>query len=201
MRANKIRDPKRRKYCEENPTAYGSDFYRSRRGRSHRRPISNVQTMNLTLRSTQAKGEWSFRNEKNWRAISANTAKFAERFRVQVIRLSNVGNHLHFHVRFPEKKAYVKFIRALTAAIAMAITGRSRWLKVRARRFWDLRPFTRVLQTTREVKTFDNYLNLNDLEGDGFLRGTARWILRIRNWARGGGHHSPPERFVVPPSA
>ena len=185
MRAPKIRDPKLHAYSRRNPTAHGGFFQRTRWGRSRRRIVSPTQTMNLTLRSTQARGPWSFRLPKNRHAINQLTQKFAERFQVHVFRLSNVGNHLHFHALFPGKKAYVKFIRALTAAIAVAVTGCTRWTKALPKKFWDLRPFTRVIQTVKQFNAYDAYLDLNDLEGDGFPRQAARWLLRMRKLYRG----------------
>ena len=185
MRTPKIRDPKLHAYSRRNPTAHGGEFHRKRWGRSRRRNISPTQTMNLTLRSTQARGPWSFLHPKNERAIKVLTQKFAARFQVRVLRLSNVGNHLHYHVLFPGKKAYVKFIRALTAAIAVAITGCTRWSKALPRKFWDLRPFTRILHATRELDAYETYLDLNDLEAEGFPRKAARWLLNIRRLYRG----------------
>ena len=142
--------------------------------------------MNLTLRSTQARREWSFRVDRNWRAINAITAKFAERFQVEVIRVSNVGNHLHFHVIFASKKSYVKFIRAITAAIAHAITGCSRWTKGLPTPFWDQRPFTRPIQGAIQFLHYDEYLDLNDLEGEGYPRVAARAVMKLRKLFRGG---------------
>src|SRR6476620_2259610 len=104
QRPNKIRDPKDRHYVAQNPLCHGGHYFKKSWGR-RRRHIADVGSMNLTLRSTQARGQWSFRTERNWRAINLITAKFAARFKAEVIRVSNVGNHLHFHIFFPSKKA------------------------------------------------------------------------------------------------
>jgi hypothetical protein len=196
MRTPTIRDPKLEKYRRHNPTAHGGVFHRTRWGRSRRRNISPTQTMNLTLRSTQARGPWSFLHPKNARAVNVLTRKFSARFAVRVLRLSNVGNHLHYHVLFPEKKAYIKFIRALTAALAVAITGCTRWTQKLKKKFWDLRPFTRILHTTREIDAYDSYLDLNDLEAEGFPRKAARWLLKMRQLYRGVN----PCRAILQPS-
>ncbi len=184
-RPNQIRDPAMRRYLSDNPLAHGGDFFKKSGGRK-RRYISEAGSMNLTLRSTQAKGEWSFRTQKNWNTINALTNKFAARFKVEVIRVSNVGNHLHFHVWFPVLKSYVKFIRALTAAIAMAITGLSRWSKSPMKKFWDQRPFTRPIQGAIQFLHYDEYLDLNDLEGEGYPRVAARALMKLRKLFRGG---------------
>lgn len=194
-RPNKIRDAEDRQYCARNPLCHGGHYFRKSWGRK-RRHIAGAGSMNLTLRSSQARGQWSFRNERNRHLIKLITKKFSARFKVTVIRVSNVGNHLHFHVMFPNKKVYLKFIRAITAAIAIAITGCSRWTKGLPTPFWDERPFTRPIANAHEFAVYENYLDLNDLEGEGFARASARWLLKIRKWARGGGKDPPPARFA-----
>lgn len=184
-RERKIRDRELQHNRKRNWSVHGGDYHKTRFGRSRPRPVGEGVTMNLTLRSTQARGQWSFRNERNWRAITTITAKFCERFNVRVVRLSNVGNHLHFHVLFMCRKSYVKFIRALTSAIASAITGCSRWTKGIPTPFWDQRPFTRLIRNIKEWEIFDRYLDLNDLEGEGFPRIAARALLKLRRAYRG----------------
>jgi len=107
--------------------------------------------MHLVLRSSKARGEWSFRKTANAKKINAAVNKFSNKFGVKILSVANVGNHLHFHLQFKNRLAYRPFIRALTASIAMAISGLSRWKKKAsaADRFWDYRPFTRIIQSFR----------------------------------------------------
>lgn len=68
----------------------------------------------------------------------------------------------------------------MTAAIAMAITGASRWrpLKKEAKdRFWDRRPFSRIIRTTKALLRLKDYLDVNRLEGLGYNRIEARFIV------------------------
>jgi hypothetical protein len=95
----------------------------------------------------------------------------------------------------PENPRLVSAIFGL-AAIASAITGCSRWTKGLPTPFWDERPFTRPIANAHEFAVYENYLDLNDLEGEGFARASARWLLKIRKWARGGGKDPPPARFA-----
>lgn len=91
-----------------------------------------------------------------------------------------VGNHLHLQIKLTSRDAYKAFIRAITAAIAMAVTGASRWkpLKQDARgRFWDYRPFTRIVVGIREFINLQNYIEINQLEGLGYSRIEARIIV------------------------
>lgn len=77
--------------------------------------------MHLVLRSTQAVGEWSFRRQPE--LIKRLIYKDANKIGVKVHGIANVGNHLHLHVKLTHRFTYDRFIRALTGAIALAITG------------------------------------------------------------------------------
>jgi hypothetical protein len=63
-------------------------------------------------------------------------------------------------VKLANRHTYAPFIRAITGSIALAVTGRTRWTRVnggeKTKRFWDYRPFTRIVQSLRA------FLNLKD---------------------------------------
>lgn len=137
--------------------------------------------MHLVLRSSKAKGEWSFKRKIHAQKISAIIAKFAKKHHVRVLSIANVGNHLHIHIQLIKRAAYKPFIRAITSAIAMAITGVSRWQKSKTKtKFWDYRPFTRVVRGFRAALTLKDYIAINQLEGVGVGRIEARFILASR---------------------
>lgn len=135
--------------------------------------------MHLILKSSKAKGEWSFKRKENAQKIKAIIDKHSKKYGVAITSLANVGNHLHLHMKLASRATYKPFIRAVTAAIAMAITGVSRWKKI-AGKFWDHRPFTRVVQSWREVLALKDYLMINQLEGLGNSRVEARFIVESR---------------------
>ncbi|MGE4131765.1 MAG: transposase [Bdellovibrionales bacterium] len=85
--------------------------------------------MHLVLRSSLARGRWSFLRPHNKQKIQSLVEKFAKRYGVRILSLANVGNHLHFHIQLTSRLMYKPFIRALTASIAMAVTGVNRWTR------------------------------------------------------------------------
>ena len=163
--------------------AYGGELLKTRKGRSHGRPLCTKGTMHLVLRSTRAIGAQSFRRLENARRIEALTRKFANRNGVKILSLANVGNHLHFHLKLTTRHTYRRFIRALPGAIAMAVTQTSRW-KPSAQKFWDHRPFSRVIRGLRNFLTLKDYVAINALEGLGATRREAREIVA---WKKGFG--------------
>lgn len=182
-----IRNPALRKYALKNPSAHGGAFHRTRYGRSRPRPLSAHASVHLTLRSSLAKGAWSFRLPHHAAGIQRLTAKFAHKHGIRLHSMANVGNHLHLHLQLGRKQSYTPFIRALTAAIAMAVTRRSRWQKNQSK-FWDQRPFTRLVQGAKAFLRVQDYVEINNLEGHGILRNTARWIV---DWRRRGQPPAP----------
>ena len=135
--------------------------------------------MHLVMRSSKAKGEWSFLRPKNKKRVKEIAFHHSKKYGVQIFSLANVGNHLHIHLKLSNRYSYRPFIRAISAAIAMAITGASRWspLKKSAKdRFWDYRPFTRI------VVGFRALLGLRDYIRPKFNRisRSCRWTENLR---------------------
>jgi REP element-mobilizing transposase RayT len=161
--------------------SYGGILRNKRKGRGAR-PISASESMHVVLRSSQAKGEWSFRRKSNTEKIDRIIKKFAKKYHVGISSVANVGNHLHMDIQLSHRRTYKPFIRAITSAIAMAITGVSRWTsKSKTKtKFWDYRPFTRVIRGWRAKLRLRDYIMINQLEGLGNSRVEARFIVASR---------------------
>lgn len=160
-------------------SAYGGALRNTRAGRKHSRPISTKDSMHLFLRSTSAKGPWSFLKPENAAKINSIIAKFAFVYGVKVLSMANVGNHLHLHLRLPTRLSYKPFIRAITGSIAMAVTGKTRWNpnsngQMKTFKFWDLRPFTRIVVGFKALLQVKDYIQINRLESWGMTKFEAR---------------------------
>ncbi len=174
-------------------SAYGGELRKSRAGRSAR-PLATKQTMHLVMRSSMAIGDWSFRHPRNRKRVTAIIRRFSHVNGVRVLSMANVGNHLHLHIKLGNRYAYARFIRAVSGAIAQAVTGRTRWRsksksnkpsvqpgKHPTLKFWDYRPFTRVVEGWRAMLGLRDYVRINQLEGDGTSRTQARAWIEIEN--------------------
>ena len=159
-------------------TEYGCELRKTREGRATARPLSYRDTMHVVLRSSKAKGEWSFRKAKHRKNILRLVEKFSVMYDVHVLSMANVGNHLHFHVKLVSRDAYKAFIRAISGAIVMTVTGTSRWKKsaTEKSKFWDLRPYSRIVLSLRQFLTLKDYIAENQLEGQGIRRSIA-WLI------------------------
>ncbi len=153
---------------------------KKRKARSSGRPIVTRQTMHFVLRSTQAKGSWSFfRHKINIRNI---LEKFSKKYGVKLLSMANVGNHLHMHIQLTNRRTYPAFIRAITASIMMAVTGASRWNKLKLKqKFWDRRPFSRVITSYNQLLKLKDYILINKWEGRGYTRDQSRFMVEWKD--------------------
>lgn len=175
------RKPAQLNLLKKENLSFGGDLMTTRKGRMGVRPLATRNSMHLVLRSTKAKGTWSFTRPQHRKNIEKIVSRFSRKYGVRVLALANVGNHLHFHIQLTSLLTYKPFIRAVTAAIAMAVTGYSRWNKrpTDENGFWDRRPFTRVIAGGRRAfLSLRDYIHINRLEGFGFRREIAEYIVR-----------------------
>lgn len=174
---------KQMKLLKDLPKAHGGELFKTRKGRSAPRPLAVNLSMHMVLRSSHAKGVRSFLEPKNRNAIRQILNKFSNKYGVQILSGANVGNHLHIHLKLPNRHSYKPFIRAITSAIAMKIMGVSRWrskTEIGIKRFWDYRPFTRIVVGLKGYLNLKNYIEINKLEAKGFHREKARMLVHAR---------------------
>lgn len=169
---------KQRAFFKAEKLFHGGTLRRKRNGR-RARPISCKDTMHLILKSSRAEGPWSFRAPGNKAKVICLLEKFAARNAVKILSVANAGNHIHIHLRLTTRHTYRAFIRGVTSAIAMAITGASRWKKLDGK-FWDYRPFTRIVKGWKAILRLRDYLHVNQIESAGATRREARLIVAWR---------------------
>lgn len=158
--------------------SYGGVLLNTRKGRQSGTPLATKNTMHLILRSSKAIGDLSFKKQKHSQNIKRIISQFSAKYGIKIISFANVGNHLHMHLKLSKLQGYKPFIRAVTAAIAMSVTGLNRWNKnTKKEKFWDYRPFTRVIIGLRALLIMKDYLEINQLEGLGLPRKNARFLI------------------------
>jgi hypothetical protein len=163
-------------FLKKEERAYGGSLLTKRKGRKGPRPLTTKDSIHLVLRSTKATGKWSF--IKHQKRVWSILHKFAKKYGVDIVTKGNAGNHLHLQIRLGNRYAYKPFIRAVTAAIAMAITGASRWNKLEIK-FWDRRPFTRIVIGRRGFLTVRDYVRINHIEGQGYSRDFSSAVIQF----------------------
>lgn len=132
------------------------------------RPVSVKRPMHLVMRSSLAKGEKSFLRPCRSRRIEVLVRRIGREKGVKIYRYANSGNHLHLVVLPRSRDAFQAFIRAISGLIARITLGVERG-KALGQRFWDARPYTRILEWGREFGGVCRYVLQNTLEAIGFI--------------------------------
>jgi REP element-mobilizing transposase RayT len=102
----------------------------------------------MVLRSSQATGDWSFLHPDNRDKVGRTIRQFCDRYGVKLYMLAVSYNHIHFQIRVTNRHVWKRFIRGLTAALVMTVTGANKFRELK-QSFWDARPWTRVMDWGR----------------------------------------------------
>ncbi len=170
--------------------------------RKEARPFSHKNAIHLVLRSTQAKGAWSFLTPKNKTRVEKILENCARIYHIKIYRQINVGNHLHLLVKTETKQYSIaqqefrSFLRRLAGEIAFQITGAKKGAAFRSPDtndgFWDRRPYSRLVTWGREFNALAKYFTKNFLESFGIARGIDGAILgKVLNSLRAAGFAPP----------
>lgn len=155
------------------PKAFGGS-----RLKSHakvKRPLATKQPLHLVVKSSYATGARSMLRKRNASRIEAIIRSQARLKGLRVYHFVNVGNHLHLVLRVDHRslqtgrRAYRAFIRAVTGLIARHVLGAERGAAQGAK-FWQARPFTRIVTWGRDYLGLSGYMLKNQLEAIGFVK-------------------------------
>jgi REP element-mobilizing transposase RayT len=167
---------RRLQILKQSKQTYGGELLKKRKNRLGGRPLATRHSMHFVLRSSQARGPWSFLRHR--RKILDILERFAVRHGVRLHSMANVGNHLHLHLQLGSRHGYKPFIRAITSAVMMAVTGASRWRRVHlATKFWDRRPFSQIVFGFKAFLRLKDYIAINQYEAEGNSRKAARFYV------------------------
>ena len=155
-----------------------------------KRPFSRKLPVHVVMRSSQAKGSRSLMNFG--RQVEAVLFEEAAKHSIKLHAAANAGNHIHLLVQAHSRDHLSDFLRAISGRIAMIVTGarkgsslvaqrnktsattlNSTGAKTRSR-FWDQRPFTRLVSMGKDFMGVLRYIALNSTEVAGFTREHAR---------------------------
>ncbi|MDZ4660017.1 MAG: transposase [Pseudomonadota bacterium] len=137
------------------------------------RPISTKEAMHIVMRSSLAKGKHSMLQKNLAHKIRMTIDMQAKRFHVKVYEFANVGNHIHLLVRASHRDLFKGFLRAISGLIARISLGVERGC-AKALKFWDQRPFTRIVSWKRDFEGVKKYVVQNFNEAMGFIPFTPR---------------------------
>ncbi|MCB0408327.1 MAG: transposase [Bdellovibrionales bacterium] len=164
------------------PNTFGGIQFKNYNPREQR-PLKSNQALHLILRSSLAVGVRSFRTPKNEEKIWEIIERHAEKNGITIYEYANAGNHLHLLIRAKRRDFYNRFIRSITGLIARAVMSSEKGSPLKKGRFWDARPFTRIVQFAgNDFKKVKLYIARNRFEALGFIDYIPRSAKKNSDW-------------------
>ena len=145
--------------------------------RKQARPFDPKRAIHLVLRSSRARGEWSFLSPSHSRKTERLIQFLADKNDIRIYRFANVGNHLHLLLRAKVRRSFQTFLRNLAGAIASLVTGAKKSNPIG--KFWDHLAYTRIVSWGREFKGLQAYLVKNLFEAAGLLNRNKKSELEV----------------------
>ncbi|MBN1115544.1 MAG: transposase, partial [Oligoflexia bacterium] len=126
-----------------------------------------------TLRSSMAKGSRNFLSKGTLEKIRNTINRQAELFNIKLYNFSINSNHIHLLMKLQYRDSYGKFIRGLTGTIARIALGAKKGnarINELVKKFWDTRPYSKIVQWGRHYFNTFYYVFENSLEAGGFIK-------------------------------
>jgi REP element-mobilizing transposase RayT len=152
------------------------------------RPFSTKRALHLVMRSKHAVGERSFLRAKFHGRIERVIRSLAAAKGIKVYRLAINGNHIHILLQATSRHAFPQYVRGISGIIARIVLGTERGTAGAPKRtksegagtesvfapslpdrFWDARPYTRIVEWGRAFRSAAKYVVQNFLEAHGFI--------------------------------
>ncbi len=164
-------------------TAFGGSLLKDKKNRTAR-PLSTKKSMHLMLKSSHLRGDASLFRAENAQLFLRVLNKYAEKYFVVIEKYKLVGNHVHILIRLKSFKLYQDFIRSLTGQFALMMIQK---FNLKVKRFFDERPFTRVVEYGRDLRQITAYIH-NQLK---------KKVSVPEAVAGGAGNQTPRTTFLI----
>ncbi len=129
------------------------------------------------MKSSRAQGTHSLLRHS--REISRILSLQASRHQIRLQQVANAGNHIHLLLEAPSREHLSAFLRAISGRIAQTVIGPQIQPPTsgEATRFWDARPFSRIVSRGRDHRNVARYLGMNSTEMAGLSRVSVRGVF------------------------
>lgn len=132
------------------------------------RPLSCSRPMHIVFKSNRALGKLSLLQKGNAYIIRKVLRLQSKKFRVTLLSQKNAGTHIHLFIKGKTKIEITNFIRTISALIARYVQRVHKGSAAK-KRFWDQRPFTRIVEGYTGLRVALSYIIQSELEALGVI--------------------------------
>jgi REP element-mobilizing transposase RayT len=101
----------------------------------------------------------------------------SKRHRVRILGAANSGNHLHLVIHTAARSNLISFLKAFSGRVAQIVHGDvlERARKKFSKSFWEARPYSRLVNWGKDLKSLLRCIGINSTETDlGMSREATR---------------------------
>lgn len=142
------------------------------------RPFDPSKSLHVTLRSSRARGPWSFMKLNHQKKINRALYSHAAKFHIKIYRFANAGNHLHILLKARSRKNLGRFLKTIGGLIPRLITNARKGRIVG--QFWDELVYSKVVQWGKHFKNTSAYVVKNTLEAFGIIPPRSQSLDRVK---------------------
>ncbi len=156
--------------------AFGGSLLKNSNPKTKRRFVKGLPS-HIVLKSSTARGHLSLLPQN--RRIEKILSVHAQKHFIKILSVANAGNHLHILLQAPSREHQSNFLRAVSGHIAlmmnkMMMNKISQSKSSQITKFWDARPFSRVVKAGRDLQNVLRYISINSTEIIGLPRDQVR---------------------------
>lgn len=158
---------------------FGGSLLKGRRKSA--RPLSSKHPIHLVLHSQIVLKAGRFLRHRKF--VHQVLSRVAKRWGINLYDLAVVRDHIHASIRIPNRLAYRNFIQSVTGTIALELNPSPMKCE-----FWDVRPFTRIVEWGVAFKKLRAYIVMNELEAEQVIpyQPRGRGSSARRSWGPTG---------------
>jgi REP element-mobilizing transposase RayT len=154
---------------KETPKYFGGEYLKNSNPKKAR-PVTTKNAMHVVLRSKLANNTgWSLCVSHDRKQEIENVIREQARlFNIRIYQMAVNSNHLHLLIKLYTRESFSKFIKAISGIIARIALGVKKGKRL-GLKFWDSRPFSRIVEWSKGYFKAKEYVIRNDLESCGII--------------------------------
>lgn len=137
--------------------------------RCSRRPLYSGKALHVVLKSAACAGVFKFTNLQVRLRVEVIVKDWAKKKKITLYKVAIVSNHIHLLLRVKQRELYIEFIRALSSDLASKMKKWAKKLNIKYNKFWENRPYSRIVHFGKHFQQCLGYLEKNTLEALGFV--------------------------------
>lgn len=134
--------------------------------RKSRRPLAKNKPVHLILKSQAVLQIGGFKTQE--KILNSILFKYSQTYHIKIYEKAICSNHIHICLQSQNPDSLKNFLRTITGQIAFQI--KQKFPKFKDKKFWESRPYTKVIGWGQQLDNVLNYIEKNRLEAADWIQ-------------------------------